>query len=154
MDKGVPDKVIQLLQSVQHAMQSCVQRKIFDRNDVVIKVNANLKNANLSNVNKSSHSQTLIEKIEDTLFRIQNIDLLKLLLRNNDIQRYMRDFERLSMYEPKVVRTESTNKTDVSVFFTILFTYLCLHFKCSAINIFVLPTFRHIVFQLTTTYLF
>lgn len=40
MDQGVPDKVVQILQSIQNAMQSCVQWKIFDQNDVVIKVNA------------------------------------------------------------------------------------------------------------------
>lgn len=66
---------------------------------------------------KNSHSQTLLHNIEDTLFRIQNIDLLKLLLRNSDIQRYMRNYERLSMYEPQAaVRARGVNKTIVSQF--------------------------------------
>lgn len=40
MDKEVPEKIIQLLQSIQNATLTCVEKKIFDSDDVVVEVSS------------------------------------------------------------------------------------------------------------------
>lgn len=168
MDKGVPDKLIYLLQCIQSATAICVERKIFDQDDVVVKVNfcnqlmttvalgVNLYPDVLCSAHWlilyhsiAIHRKLLFEKIDEVIFQIENIDLLRFLCNNRNGRICMKNIEQLAMYQSvtaknghKSIQRDGHSKREVvSMIFFIFISLYYFNVLPATQFVVTLPTF-------------